>query len=81
MNLEIVTPDKKIFEGEADGVQLPGTDGSFEILSNHAPYITTLGTGKLRIKVGKESTIYQISGGVVEALNNKVIVLAESITE
>jgi F-type H+-transporting ATPase subunit epsilon len=79
MQVEIVTPDKKIYEGEADGVQLPGLDGSFEILNNHAPIVASLGEGNMKLRIGKESQSYVISGGLVEMAQNKVIVLAESV--
>jgi len=55
MNLEIITPDTTIYKGEAELVQLPGIDGSFEILNNHAPLISALRHGKVKIKKnGKE---------------------------
>ena len=80
MTLEILTPDKKVFEGEATSVTLPGTLGSFEIFNHHAPIISTLQDGKLVVRGnGKEET-FLIQGGVVEALNNVVTVLAEGIT-
>jgi F-type H+-transporting ATPase subunit epsilon len=80
MTLEILTPDKKVFEGEATSVTLPGALGFFEILNNHAPIISTLNDGKLTIRDGGKEDIFFIKGGVVEALNNKVTVLAEGIT-
>ncbi|GAB3927985.1 ATP synthase F1 subunit epsilon [Mucilaginibacter myungsuensis] len=81
MILEILTPDKKVFEGEVTSVTLPGTLGSFEILNHHAPIISTLEDGKLIVRGGgKTEDVYLIHGGVVEANNNKVIVLAEGIT-
>ncbi|RFZ82260.1 ATP synthase F1 subunit epsilon [Mucilaginibacter terrenus] len=81
MTLEILTPDKKVFEGEAASVVLPGALGSFEILDNHAPIISTLNDGKLTIRTKtKQEDIFFIKGGVVEAVNNKVTVLAEGIT-
>lgn len=81
MNLEILTPDKKVFEGEVTSITLPGTMGSFEILNHHAPIISTLEDGKLVVRgSGKGEDVYLIHGGVVEASNNKVIVLAEGIT-
>jgi len=81
MNLEILTPDKKVFEGEVTSVTVPGTMGSFEILNHHAPIISTLEDGKLTVRgTGKEST-FLIQGGVVEVSNNKVIVLAEGIAQ
>ncbi len=80
MTLEILTPDKKVFEGEASSVTLPGAVGSFEILNNHAPIISTLLDGKLIIRgAGKQEDVFFIKGGVVEASNNKVVVLAEGI--
>jgi F-type H+-transporting ATPase subunit epsilon len=82
MTLEILTPDKKIYEGEASSVILPGALGSFEILNNHAPIISTLNDGKLTVRgAGKDETIFYIQGGVVEALNNTVTVLAEGIIQ
>ena len=81
MILEILTPDKSVFEGEATSVTLPGTMGFFEILNNHAPIISTLEDGKVTIRGGaaKEEYFY-IHGGVVEASNNKVIILAEGVS-
>jgi F-type H+-transporting ATPase subunit epsilon len=82
MILEILTPDKKVFEGEVASVTVPGTLGSFEILNNHAPIISTLEDGKLIVRTGNSTKqeVYLIHGGVVEVLNNKVMVLAEGIT-
>ena len=79
MYLEIITPDKKVFEGDVNLVQLPGSKGSFTLLRNHAPIISTLDKGKIRIvdTLGKEY-FFNISGGVVENLENKIIVLVES---
>ena len=81
MTLEILTPDKKVFEGEVNSVTLPGTLGFLEILNNHAPIISTLNDGKVTIRGGAgKDEVFLIQGGVVEALNNKVTVLAEGIT-
>ena len=78
MQLEIITPEQTIFSGEASLVQLPGIDGSFEILNNHAPLISALSTGKIKIQDDKKQLQYfEIKGGVVEVLFNKVLVLAE----
>jgi F-type H+-transporting ATPase subunit epsilon len=81
MTIEILTPDKKIFEGEATGINLPGTSGFFEILNHHAPIISTLEDGKVIVRhgVNVKEDIFFIKGGVVEASNNKVVVLAEGI--
>jgi len=78
MFLEIITPDNKVFSGEVSLVQLPGTDGSFEILNNHAPIISTLTKGKIKIIDSEKNTKYfDINSGVVEMQKNKIIVLAE----
>ena len=79
MNLEILTPDKKVFEGEVTAVTVPGTSGSFQILRDHAPIISTLEDGQVIVKEAKGENIYNIKGGVVEVLGNKIIVLAEAV--
>ena len=78
MHLEIITPDKKIFEDEVSSVVLPGIDGSFGILKQHAPMISALKKGKVKVvDMSSARHKFEINGGVVEVLNNKVIVLAE----
>ena len=80
MNLEIVTPNSKVYEGEITSIALPGIDGSFQILNNHAPIVSALCTGKMTvIDADSQTQEYTISGGVVEMNDNKVIVLAESV--
>lgn len=80
MYLEIVTPDEKIFEGEVVTATFPGADGSFQVMNNHAAMISTLGLGDLRYTEDKKKEqILTVDGGVVEVLNNKVVVLAERI--
>ena len=78
MKIEILTPDQTIFTGEATLVQLPGIDGSFEILKNHAPLISALGSGRIKVQdQNKKNQFFEIKGGVVEVLKNKILVLAE----
>ena len=78
MTIEIVTPDTTIFTGEITLAQLPGLDGSFEILNNHAPLISVLKKGQIKVVIKDENpAYYSINGGVIEVLNNKVLVLAE----
>lgn len=82
MFLEIVTPDEKVFEGEVVSASFPGSDGSFQILNNHAPMVTTLGKGDMRYKVEKKEEVHiLVEGGVVEVMNNKVNVLIEKLLE
>jgi len=78
MQLEIITPEQTLYAGEVTLVQLPGIDGSFEILNNHAPLISVLAKGKVKIQdAQKQSQFFEVNGGVVEVLHNKVLVLAE----
>ncbi|MCJ8166490.1 ATP synthase F1 subunit epsilon [Pontibacter sp. E15-1] len=79
MYLEIITPDKKVFAGEVVSAQFPGTNGSFEVLDLHAPLISTMESGRIRITTSAGQEFYTVDGGVVEVLNNKIIVLAESV--
>ena len=79
MTLEILTPDKKVFEGEVTAVTVPGTMGSFQILRDHAPIISTLEDGPVIIKSESNNQTFIIKGGVVEVLKNKIIVLAEGV--
>jgi F-type H+-transporting ATPase subunit epsilon len=78
MNLEIITPDKKLFEGQVKYASFPGTDGSFGVLDDHAPMIATLRAGKVELTDNTNTKFeFNVNGGVVEVLKNKVIVLAE----
>jgi F-type H+-transporting ATPase subunit epsilon len=77
MQLEIITPEKKLFEGNVKYIFLPGSSGALGILDYHAPLITTLKAGELRIETGNEKKSFAVKSGVVEVLNNKVIILAE----
>ena len=77
MNLTILTPERDIFNGEVNLVQLPGSDGLFEILKNHAPMIASLKKGKIKVKNNNDLQYFEINGGVVEVLNNRVLVLAD----
>ncbi len=79
MKLEIITPEQNVFSGEVDLVTLPGKEGQFQILKDHAPLVSTLKTGDLVYETaGKKETIV-VDGGVVQVLNNKVLVLADGI--
>ena len=80
MHLEIITPDKKVFEGEVAVVTFPGSDGSFQVLNNHAPLVSLLKDGVVEYKTSeRETSRVEITGGVVEVLKNKVIVLADGL--
>jgi F-type H+-transporting ATPase subunit epsilon len=80
LNLEIVTPSKSAFNGEIKSITVPGSKGRFQVLRNHAPIISTLDIGMIKIDLpdGK-ANYYSTAGGTIEVLDNKVIVLADSI--
>ena len=79
MHLEIITPDKKVFAGEANAVTLPGTEGQIQVLNRHAPMVSTIGKGDVVVEANGVKQSYVIDGGVVEVLNNQVLVLAEAV--
>ena len=92
MHLEIVSPEATLFSGEVETVIVPGTAGSFQMLNNHAPIVSTLKEGTVTIsgkmdlddsvqnkfkKQDVNTTLFQISSGTVEMRNNKLILLAD----
>jgi F-type H+-transporting ATPase subunit epsilon len=80
MKIEIITPDKKIYEGEIKSVRVPGKKGSFQVLKDHAPIISTLDGGPVRmIDESNNEVIYEIGGGIIEVKANKIILLADSV--
>jgi F-type H+-transporting ATPase subunit epsilon len=79
MKLEIITPEKNVFNGEVDTVVLPGKNGQFQLLKDHAPMVSTLAKGSLVYEQGGKKETLEIDGGVIEVSKNSVLVLAESI--
>ena len=83
MKIEILTPEKKLFSGNAYGVQMPGLTGTFEVLEKHAPLISALKAGTVKVLGDKQQDLakFAIQGGFVEVLNNQVTVLVEGGSE
>ncbi|HTB06662.1 MAG TPA: ATP synthase F1 subunit epsilon [Bacteroidia bacterium] len=78
MHLEILTPDKKLFSGDAEYVDVPGEAGRTGILKNHAPLISALKAGQVKVRdLSKKEHLFDIKGGIMEVLHDKVVVLAE----
>ena len=78
MIVEIISPDKVLFSGTSKAVQLPGIDGLFEILDNHAPLVSILNKGKIKLVDEKDqNTFFEVNGGVIEVLKNEVKILVE----
>ncbi|HET9346625.1 MAG TPA: F0F1 ATP synthase subunit epsilon [Candidatus Limnocylindrales bacterium] len=78
IKLEIVTPERLVFDETVDGVTLPGSEGELGVLPNHAPLVSTLGVGELRIRSGGSEDWFAIVGGFVQVLPDKVVVMAET---
>jgi len=82
MKIEIITPERKIFEGDVKSVRVPGKKGSFQVLKDHAPIISTLENGPvIMVDQNGNEIRYEINGGVIEVKMNKIILLAESVRE
>ena len=80
MKLVIITPDKKVYEGEVKSVRVPGKKGSFQVLKDHAPIISTLENGPvILVDTANIESSFEINGGVIEVKANKIILLAESV--
>jgi F-type H+-transporting ATPase subunit epsilon len=76
--LNIITPEKKVFEGDVESIKCPGLDGLFGVLSSHAPMVSALGAGTLTYIVEGQETLVQISGGFLEVSNDVCSVMADS---
>ena len=76
MNVQIITPDKNLYDGKADLVTVPGTSGSIGILNNHAPLVSSLKKGEVKVILNEKEEFFKINGGVVEVSQNNVVVLA-----
>ena len=82
MNLVILTPEKEVFNGEVTSVKVPGTLGIFEILNNHAPIVSSLSEGEIRIvESSGTKKQYTIEQGFLEVINNEVSLLVRGLKE
>ena len=77
LHLVIVSPERIVFDGMAESVTLPGELGEFQVLSDHAPLISSLVAGEGKYVIGKETQVLQITEGFVEVRNNQISVCAE----
>lgn len=79
MKLEIVTPEKRVFQGEVSEASFPGADGSFQVLNNHAPIVSALAKGAVSFTTAEGKQSILVDGGVVEVKDNVIVVLAEKV--
>ncbi|MFN3998697.1 ATP synthase F1 subunit epsilon [Algoriphagus sp.] len=79
MKLEIVTPEKRVFQGEVSEASFPGADGSFQVLNNHAPIVSALAKGAVSFTTAEGKLSILVDGGVVEVKDNVIVVLAEKV--
>ncbi|MCX7795657.1 MAG: ATP synthase F1 subunit epsilon [bacterium] len=78
LEVKVITPDRIVYEGLADSLMIPGKDGYFGVLPNHAPMISALDIGELRIRDEFQEYYYAIDGGFCEVRKNKVIIITPS---
>jgi len=78
ISLEILTPEKPVINENVESVTVPGTKGSFQVLKDHAPLISTIDIGVITIKNNNEKRYFSTGGGSIEVLKNKVTILADS---
>lgn len=82
MNLIVLTPEQKVFEGEITSVKIPGITGQFEVLRNHAPMVSALGEGSVRIiQKGGGNKTFKIERGFIEVIRNEVALLVQGVEE
>ena len=80
INLEIITPSKQAFKGEVKSLTVPGSAGSFQVLFNHAPLLSTFEIGRVKLVDLEDKEIeFATSGGTVEVMENKILLLADSL--
>ncbi|OAV70506.1 F-ATPase epsilon subunit [Bacteroidales bacterium Barb6] len=81
MYLEIISPEKTVYSGEADAVTLPGTSGSFTVLSNHAPILSALKRGQLLYRTGNKEEALNVEGGFMEMRDNRISVCIDGLSK
>jgi F-type H+-transporting ATPase subunit epsilon len=79
MRVTVISPESAVFDGEADSVVAPAFDGEIGILPNHAPLMTVLGKGELRVEAGGVTRRFAVQGGFLQVVKNSVRILAEGI--
>jgi len=82
MNVTVLTPDNEIFQGEVSSVKVPGADGQFEVRKDHAPVVSALVEGNVRLKKKDNSLMnFNINKGFIEVLNNEIALLVQGVTD
>ncbi len=82
MKITVLTPDQEIYEGPITSVKVPGVGGQFEVLKNHAPLVSALGAGNVRLKMeGGQNRTFSIEKGFIEVLNNNISLLVQGYQE
>ncbi len=80
LDIDIISPEKKVYSGKIKSVTIPGTKGNFQVLYNHAPLISTIEIGIIKLVLTNDSTlVFTTSGGSAEVLNNKVLILSDTV--
>ena len=80
LDLEIISPEKRVYSGKVKSVTIPGTKGNFQVLYNHAPLVSTFEIGIIKLSLSDDSTlVFTTSGGSAEVLDNKVLILSDTV--
>ncbi|MEN6627151.1 MAG: ATP synthase F1 subunit epsilon [Candidatus Sumerlaeia bacterium] len=79
--LQVYTQEKKIYDDDVSSIVVPGLEGYFGVLSNHAPLLTALGRGKLTVRKAGAEKVYEVAGGFIEVRDNVATILADRLTE
>ena len=80
MHVTVIAPDRSVFDGEAEGVTAPAFDGQVGILPRHAPFLTMLGEGRLKVRAADGARTFQVRGGFLQVVDDTVRVVAEQAT-
>ena len=77
LHFALVSPERELFSGEVDQVDAPGAEGDFGVLAGHAPFMTTLKEGRVKVHIGSEVQVYEVQGGFADVTPQGLTILAE----
>jgi len=81
MQVEILTPEKKVFSGEVDILTVPSRAGIISVMSNHTPLVTAIGSGEIRVKIKDQEKVFENEKGVLQTINNRTVLLLRKCKE
>jgi F-type H+-transporting ATPase subunit epsilon len=81
LQFSLVSPERELFSGAVDQVDAPGSEGDFGVLAGHAPFMTTLKEGRLKVHLGDQVLVYEVRGGFADVTPQGLTILAEQAEE